>query len=310
MASEEQTDNCVYTGGVPLEFSPFTMDIMDDYLAHYANAITRASDYSFTNLWGWAEEYGMEWSRTKNLFWLRRTKPTVQYWAPVGNWDAVDWSACDTFLSIKPDTEFIRVPEEIMKRWVAALGDRIAVEEDRDQWDYLYNAAELATLSGRKYQKKKNHLNAFKRLFTWSYHPMTADCVEQVLQLQKEWRNSPEHEGMPALEAEDRAVVRVLEQWDTIPNLHGGTLYVDNKMIAYTVGEELTKDTLVVHFEKALISYRGAYQAINMLFAEDAGAGFQYLNREQDLGEEGLRHAKMSYNPVDWEKKYRVRFLR
>ena len=87
----------------------------------------------------------------------------------------------------------------------------------------------------------------------------------------------------------------------------GGAIHVDKQMVAYTVTEALNQETLVVHIEKAKPEYKGAYQAINKLFLENGGRSFKLVNREQDMDEEGLRKAKMSYNPVDFLKKYTVR---
>ncbi|ABB39446.1 Uncharacterized conserved protein UCP018688 [Oleidesulfovibrio alaskensis G20] len=290
-----------------VEFKPLTMDVMEEYLTLFSGTPSRASDYSFTNLWGWANEYGLEVGRTPNLFWIRQTRPEVRYWAPVGDWNAVaDWANCPMMTAGRT---FIRVPQQLADLWQAALGDGVQVQEDRDQWDYLYDAEKLATLSGNKYHKKKNHVNQFKKQYDWQYHPMTADCIEAVLQLQQEWCLSRECEESETLLAENEAVIRVLEYWDTIPGLKGGALYVNDVMVAYTVGEALTDDTLVVHFEKARSEYRGVYQAINQIFVEHEGTGYTYVNREQDLGDEGLRKAKLTYHPADWLRKSTVTVL-
>ncbi|MFV0423387.1 DUF2156 domain-containing protein [Oleidesulfovibrio sp.] len=290
-----------------VEFKPISMDVMAEYLEFFSRTPSRASDYSFSNLWGWAQEYGIELGRTPNLFWIRQTRPDVRYWAPVGDWSAVaDWSKCPMMTSGR---QFIRVPEQLSELWQQALGDRIEVQEARDQWDYLYLSEDLAKLSGNTFHKKKNHVNQFKKKYDWQYHPMTADCIEAVLQLQEEWCLSRECEESESLLAENEAVIRVLEYWDTIPDLIGGALYVDGLMVAYTVGEPLSDDTMVVHFEKARSEYRGVYQAINQIFVEREGQGFTYINREQDLGDEGLRKAKLTYHPVDWQRKNTVTLL-
>lgn len=287
-----------------LQFSPISLDRMHEYNERFAKCPSPSSDYSFTNLWGWAEEYGLEWAWSTTHVWVRQTRPDVSYWAPLGPWNEVDWSQCPLLKA--GERVFNRVPQQLMELWQAQLGDRVQVEEARGQWDYLYSAEELATLSGNKFHKKKNHVNQFKKQYMFEYHPLTPDCVEHVIALQEEWCQWRECEESEALLAENEAIIRVLEEWDVIPGLVGGAIYINGEMAAYTVGEKLTDDTLVVHFEKARNGYRGAYQAINNLFVAAEGADYTYVNREQDLDDEGLRKAKLSYHPVDFLKKYTV----
>ena len=85
----------------PLEFSPFDIAQMDEYLDCLQKTSAATSDYSFVNLWAWAEEFALEWGRTPNLIWLRRTKPELQYWAPVGDWNAVNWQQCKVLQGIE-----------------------------------------------------------------------------------------------------------------------------------------------------------------------------------------------------------------
>lgn len=286
------------------KFEPITLDRREEYAARLAACPQVASDYSFANIWGWAEEYGLEWAWGEHCVWIRRTKPDVLHWAPVGPWDKVDWSANPHLHCIR---QFTRVPEALAEIWKEALGDKVDPQETRGHWDYLYAVNDLVSLKGNKFHKKKNHLNQFKKKFDFVYSPMTMDCVEEVLEMQEEWVRWREVEDSAALLAENRAVRRVLTAWDRLPELRGGTLRVDGKIIAYTVGEPLSKETLVVHFEKARPDFRGAYQGINQQFLCHEGIAFTLVNREQDLGDEGLRKAKLSYHPADFLKKFSVR---
>ena len=121
--------------------------------------------------------------------------------------------------------------------------------------------------------------------------------VEDVLAVQDDWCQWHECEDSPSLQAENDAINRVLSHWDRFSGLNGGSLYVDDRMIAFSVGEKLDELSLGVHYEKGLNGFRGVYQTINCEFARHAGAGFTYINRAQDLDEEGLRQAKMTYMP-------------
>ncbi|SIO34603.1 DUF2156 domain-containing protein [Halodesulfovibrio marinisediminis] len=292
-----------------LVFEPITFDRKDEYMERLAQSNTKSSDFSFTNIWGWADEYSLEWAWTENLVWIRQSTtadsdiPVVRYWAPIGNWNNVDWTGCPY---MKQARTFHRVPERLLEIWKEKLGDRVTAHEDRGQWDYIYSVEELAELRGKKFHKKKNLVNQFKKNYTYTYEPMTADCVEGVLEMQEEWCLWRECEESHSLLAENDAIRRVLEQWDVIPSLIGGSIQVDGKVIAYTVAEAINDETVVIHFEKGKTDYKGVYQAINNFFLNDEGSRFTYVNREQDLDDEGLRKAKQSYNPIDFVKKFVV----
>lgn len=289
-----------------LQFSPITIERMEEYLERFQQCPAPSSDYSFTNLWGWAEEYGLEWAWSPTQIWIRQTLPDVHYWAPVGPWEQVDWSACPFLAPEQGVRAYHRIPEQLKVLWEKQLTERITVEEAEGQWDYVYRSEDLALLKGNRFHKKKNHVNQFKKLYAWEYHTMTPDCIEHVLRLQEEWCQWRECEESEALLAENEAIVRVLEEWDVIPGLLGGALYVDGEIVAYTVGEKLTDNMMVVHFEKGKNGYRGVYQAINNAFVQNEGQGFELINREQDLNDPGLRKAKLSYHPVSYLKKYTV----
>jgi len=286
------------------QFTPLTLDGRDEYLARLARCPQKVSDYSFANLWGWCEEYGLEWRFGDSHVWLRQTRPDIRLWAPVGPWESVDWSKCPT---LNGGGSFIRVPERLAALWSQALPGRLEVDEAREHWDYVYSVQELTALSGNKFHKKKNLLNQFRKAYAFDYRPLTADCIEEVLQMQMEWSMWREAECDATLCAENRAIARVVKDWDRLPNLLGGAIRLDGRMIAYTVAEALDDSMLVIHFEKGHTAFKGVYQAINQMFLEHQGQRFTAVNREQDLGDEGLRKAKLSYNPVQFLEKRAVR---
>ncbi|GFK93640.1 hypothetical protein NNJEOMEG_01474 [Fundidesulfovibrio magnetotacticus] len=287
-------------------FEPLALGGRDEYLARLARCPQKVSDYSFANLWGWCEEYGLEWSFGDSHVWLRQTRPETVYWAPVGPWETVDWSRCPT---LNGGGSFIRVPARLADIWSEALPGRVEVSEAREHWDYVYLVSELSALSGNRFHKKKNLLNQFTKNYAYEYHPLTADCIEEVLQMQMEWCVWREAECDATLAAENRAIARVVKDWDRLPNLLGGAVRVEGRMIAYTVAEALDDSMLVIHFEKGSNGFKGVYQAVNQMFLEHQGQGFTHVNREQDLGDEGLRKAKLSYNPALFLEKRAVRVL-
>jgi hypothetical protein len=289
------------------DYTPISLADMPAYLALLERGGSQASDYSFANIWGWAPHYQLEWRFDGILCWIRQHTPTPCYWAPVGPWDRVrDWSACP---EIVPGAVFIRVPERLAVLWETALPEAFSREEARGQWDYLYLASELAALPGNRFHKKKNLLKQFQKSCAYDYQAITPACIDTVMDMQEEWCLWRDCESSEALLAENDAVARVLAHWHRIPGLCGGIIRVDNAPIAYTLAEPLDRETLIIHFEKAASSFKGAYQAINWLFANSAGLQYTYINREQDLDDSGLRQAKLSYNPVGFTKKYTLRAL-
>lgn len=288
------------------EFSPITLEGQDEYLKRFALCPQKASDYSFINIWGWAEHYGLEWYFGQTHVWLRQTRPETVYWAPVGPWNDFDWSICPTIPRCGP---FTRVPEQLALAWGEAFGGRLVLEEARDHWDYVYSVPDLSELSGNRFHKKKNLVNQFLKKYDYVYHSMTPDCVEAALEMQEDWFDWRDAESRTVLSAENTAIHRVLQSWDQLRGVFGGVIEIEGRQVAYTVAEHLCDETLVIHFEKGHTGYKGVYQAINKLFLENEAQAYARVNREQDLGDPGLRKAKESYNPESYLKKFEVRWL-
>lgn len=288
-------------------FSPVSLQHRTDYYALWRQTPCRSLDYSLANLWGWQTHYGLQWRFAHGLCWICQTLPVKQYWAPVGDWRQADWAA---LLPELADAPVIRVPDELAAIWQEVMPGRVQVSEDRGQWEYLYDREALATLPGNRYHKKKNHVNSYIKTYGEpDYRPLNDVMVEDVLGLQDTWCQWHECESSPSLRAENEAINRVLSHWELFEGLTGASLYVNDQMVAFSVGEKLGQDTLGVHFEKGLNGFKGVYQTMNCLFARHAGADLHLLNRAQDLDEEGLRQAKMTYLPVDFVRKSRVRIL-
>jgi len=187
---------------------------------------------------------------------------------------------------------------ESQKKALESFG--YTVMEDRDNFDYLYNRSDLAELPGRKYSKKRNMVNAFIHNHEYTGKPLLDEHIPQALSILEQWRKENDEEGdyTAAREALERA-------WEL--QLCGGIYYVGNRPVAYSLGEELANATsFVVHFEKAVQGYKGLYQFINQAFAAILPDIYDTINREQDLGDEGLRHAKHSYQPSGYVMKYRA----
>ena len=288
-----------------LKFDKIRLADQERYKDLFTHCPQHPSDYSFVNLWSWADEYQLQWSWQDELVWIRQSLPEPAYWAPIGNWHQIDWKRIFQ-TSIRNNAPFIRVPEILKGIWEKQLLRRFDVHEARDQWDYLYSVEELANLKGNRFHKKKNLVNQFKKKNAFTYLEFDQAVIEGALAMQTDWCTWRDCEASDTLAAENRAIVRVLENWEKLPGLIGGAITVGDDLPAYTIAEPLPEDTLVIHFEKGCPGYKGIYQAINQLFMASNMDTFKWVNREQDLGNEGLRKAKLSYQPVDFLKKYRV----
>jgi hypothetical protein len=226
-------------------------------------------------------------------------------WAPVGPWDQIDWSArfekCQ-----KPPATFIRIPQKLVSYWHSSLGELITVSEERGHWDYIYAVGDLIELKGNRYHKKKNLLNQFVKKYQFTYVPFEHELIEQAMAMQQDWCTWRDCESSDILSAENQSISRIFAHWDQLSGTLGGAILVDGTMVAYTVAERLAAETVVIHFEKGDTRFKGVYQAINQMFLAHSAQQFALVNREQDLNDEGLRKAKLSYHPVDYLKKYRI----
>lgn len=292
-----------------MNFTPLSLKIQGTYRALFSATLEKSSDYSFVTLWGWHAFAKYEISLAYDLAWLRVSPAGIPQWcSPVGNWHAVDW--IEVLRKEFPDgVTFERVPHTLAALLNRALPKRIEMEPQRSEWEYVYAVREMVELPGNRYHRKKNLLSQFLKYPDWSFEPLAAEKIPEVLAMQADWCAWKNCMGSPALASENEAILRVLGSWNDLSGLRGGILRAGGRIVAYTVAEALTDDTLVIHFEKGNTEYKGVYQAMNQIFLERMGAGFSWVNREQDAGEEGLRKAKMSYHPARFVEKYRVRYL-
>lgn len=180
--------------------------------------------------------------------------------------------------------------------------DTFTIEPNRNFADYIYTRDKLINLSGKKLQSKRNHINKFKSLYPqYTYRPLTEDLIPQCLELEKQWRkvskdDTDEQDLDESLSIELRSMTRAFHRWDRL-GLTGGTIWVDDKLVAFTFGCPINQTTFDVCVEKADVNYEGAFSIINQEFVKHLPEQYCYINREEDMGNEGLRRAKLSYHP-------------
>ncbi len=171
-----------------------------------------------------------------------------------------------------------------------------------DYFDYIYSAESLRTLKGKKLHSKRNYINRFKEL-DYTFERITPDNIAECMEMSAEWCRRNNCEINPDKSDEMCAVGVGLEHYFEL-GLEGGLIRVNGKVQAFSYGERQNSNTFVTHVEKAFTDLDGAYPMINWLIANELCSGYEYINREEDMGEENLRKAKRSYHPAYMLEKY------
>lgn len=170
--------------------------------------------------------------------------------------------------------------------------------ERRDDFDYLYLTKNLAELPGRKFHKKKNHIAQFMKKYpSAEFRQMNAENFSDALAVENQWNVTHEGNLDESTRHEHNIIDIAIKNFDAL-SLCGGILYVENRPVAMTIGGAMSAKVMDVYFEKVIPEFDrdGGYAVINNLFAKSM-TQYEYLNREEDLGIEGLRKAKLSYQP-------------
>ncbi len=279
-------------------------EIFKDFLSKYP---LEASEYNFTNIFAFRKAYNFKLSLLYgNLIILKDTEP-VSVFCPVGNSQISDVLK-EIYGYLKKHTKdpcLERVPESFVNTCLGSQ-ENFVIEEEREHFDYVYLVKELVRLKGNKFHDKKNKINKFKSIYQYKYEPLVPALIDECLAFEDDWCEVRDCGKYPGLKKERCAILQMLNHFSSL-NIKGGIIRVDKRIVALTLGEKFLKDTMVIHIEKANADMPGLYQVINQEFLRHEASDCTYVNREQDLGIDGLRHAKMSYNPAHFVKKYRIK---
>ena len=290
----------------PLDFKQITLSDVGA-LRPYLRAQYRSCDYSVLGVFMWADRFGYEYKTEDGVLFMRersRHGGEYDYLLPTG-----DGSLCDRVRALREAVgaglTMSLVPED-------ALGElrqefSFTAVEEPDIADYMYKAEDLAYLAGKKYSKKRNLIHQFEKLYPdYTLEPITNENAHRIAECcAHDWSDA----GLSELAIYENDHTReVLEDFAAY-GCTGYALHVGGEIAAFCIGEVMG-DTLIVHIEKGKREYKGAFQMINCLFAktEIERCGIQYINREDDVGDEGLRRAKQSYFPEYMLKKFRLEF--
>jgi len=279
--------------------------LIQDYLNRFPR---RNCDYTVTNILAWGKIY-----RNHLLIWKNSLvifNPKYQYICfPVGT----GFAPADLkelvllFRSEYPEAELILIPEDYYAQH-PELDNWFSLQDDRAWADYIYEIDRLVQLSGKKLAKKKNLVSQFRRAYPdYNVLPVTKDKFDVLLKFTHKWRRERSADGI-YLMTEIKAIENTLEMWDELP-AEGVIIYLHNRIAAFSIFSHQTSEMVTEHFEKFDPDKKGAAQLINWETARYLQGRYKYINREQDLGLEGLRQAKLSYEPCRLEKFYYTKLL-
>lgn len=288
-----------------MEFNKINLSDMETLRKHTMLAHTRNCEYAMVNIFFWNDTDKLMFAVIDDVLVYRLIDDENAYYSIVEfieepaklvmklEQDAAD-NGCRMVLTNMSENMVLRLEREMV--------GQLRYWYDREYSDYIYEVDDLIRLSGSKYHGKKNHLNKFLNTYAFLYEEITNDNIEECRRMKEEWavrKGGDIEEYREELDIIDN----VLDNYDKF-NLIGGLIRIDGKVSAFTIGEAISEDTFVTHFEKADEDIPGLYQAINQQFAANSISGFKYVNREDDIGLEGIRQAKLSYRPVMMFDKY------
>jgi len=294
-----------------LPFQPVTIDDKETMQFFFSKVAFGNCDFSFSNIFSWKHSYGTTFAVKDDFLYVRFQPPggLPGYLFPVGSGNlktAVEHLQQDAD-ERENELHLYAITQKMFNLLEEAMPGQFFYEKDRDWYEYIYSSKDLITLVGKKYQAKRNHINKFKRSYKWEYLPITREIIPDCLKLYERW--CAENGGCNSEQSliEERiATKNTFENFEKL-GLIGGTLRINGEILAYSYGQPLTKNTFGIHAEKCLYEIDGGFAMINREFADHNCAAYTYINREEDLGKDSLRQAKMSYQPVMLLEKGEVR---
>lgn len=276
------------------------------------------SECTFTNLYMWRRCFAVRWATVESHLVVQPNAFESSWILPPYGLDDNDEAFRDAILHVAENYQqngkkfSVRaITEKEKERMELVLPGRFRYSEEPEIFDYIYDSHALRTLEGRKYSKKRNHLNAFKKLYPdHTFEEITDKNIAEVHQFVEYWCGQRNCDKMldDSLLCEREAIHDALEAKESL-DFTGGLIRIDGNVVAFTLGEMINADTVVIHVEKAFQEFRGLYPAINQEYLKHFWSDAKYVNREEDMGLPGLRKAKESYFPLYLLKKYKGEWL-
>lgn len=277
------------------EFKPVGLEDQAVFKDHLDREPSGVCEMNFANIFIWKDSEHPRWTIFNgNLCVLVEPDLEPPYFLPPAGGDRVP----ETIeMCLRRAPRLSRVPGELVERFGAGF----RVEADPDNFDYIYRVEDLAELKGKKYDGKRNRIKKFESTFPHEYAVLTPGDVAGCIRLLEDWFEGKGN-GDPYLGAGKKAIVQALTSFERL-GLKGGVVKVGGRVEAFTLGMRLTDETAVIPIEIANFGLAGLAQWINREFVRREWSAYKFINREQDMGVEGLRKAKLSYQPAGLIKK-------
>lgn len=295
-----------------LEFKRVELSDMEKAREHLAISDFRGCEYTFGNNFVWRNTYNVEICFAEGLYFIKNGSGRgTRFIYPAGGGNMKTAVGLLEEYCLEKEIPLTICANKDVTQKLTETYPNASVAFDRDFCDYVYLAEDLENLAGKKYHGKRNHLNRFYEN-DWSFEPLTADNIAECKAMNDRWRaenvDKCEMSEVAESKREELCIVECSFKHYNELGYTGGVLRVNDEVQAFTFGERSSEDCFVVHVEKALRRYQGAYTAVNREFVKSLGGRYKYFNREDDTGSEGLRKAKLSYHPVFLEEKFLITF--
>ena len=267
------------------------------------------SEFAFTNVFVWQDYVATLIGEYKGFIIVQvdYKGDYINYQYPSGIGDIR--TAIDAILEMAKEGDrppsIIAIPDEGKELLEKFYPDVFDFSNPRGNNDYVYLSSDLANLPGGKYKKKRNHCSHFERSYpVWEFKEINGDVTEDILAFNQRWMDQHKSTDIEGIQGEYQAIRRALQNFESL-KLKGGYLTVEDEIVAYSYGLPMG-DEFVTHVEKALYDIDGGYAFINREMARYFGKDHTYINREDDVDDEGLRRAKLSYRPAFLVNKWRA----
>lgn len=285
-----------------LQFKEISIEDGKRYENLLKNSGYLSCEYSFATAYMWCRAYDMLICDRDDVFMIMsRHEGSRSYLFPCGPEHAVK-SVVDELISLHKSIEvpllFYGVEPKAKEFLNQNYPEQFIYHEMRDNYDYIYNSTDLQTLAGKKYHQKRNHLKKFEQLDNWSFEEITEDNIPECLAMDEKWvQEKPEVDTTHETAGDREPIQRAFRHFEQL-SLKGGLLRLNGEVVAFSFGEKMNDKVFVTHIEKAFSEIPGAYPMINREMAQRFATDVPYINREDDVGVEGLRKAKLSYHPA------------
>lgn len=290
-----------------IEFRPIELSDREWIEPIFHKAGLMGCEYTFCNNFIWSGQFKLEIAYVDGFYCTRSGQEAMEYGFPIGEGDLK--AMIELLIEDAKERNEDFIMHGLLKQHVTMLESimpgKFEYSTTQDDSDYIYTVDKLSKLSGKKLHGKRNHIARFMDNEDWSYEKINEGNMEECMEMNKKWCEMNHCHDNTTLKQESCAVKRSFRYYKEF-NLVGGLLRLHGEVVAFTLGEPLNESTFVVHVEKAYSNVQGAYPMMNQQFVLHECQNYEYVNREEDMGEEGLRKAKMSYYPDILLEKFRA----